>query len=158
MRHRAIFPLLASCLAVACAAGGGQGALPGLAWFFYETEEEGAKLAYGAPLSDDVVLMLSCRPHSGEVTVSAVHEDASPSIRLASARETADFVGRTDPTGFGSGVYVEADAPADHPALVRFARTGELSLRDADRSARLPVRATERARIRDFFAACRAAA
>lgn len=154
MRRRAIFTLVASCFVVACVSQG-QGALPGLAWFLYESEGEGAKLAYGAPSSDNVVLTLSCQPHSGQVLVSATNSDDSALIRLTSAGESADFFGEAGPSGIGEGVYVEAAAPADHPALARFARTGELSLRDADHSARLPVRIAERGRIRDFFAACR---
>lgn len=155
MRRRAIFTLVASCLVVACASQG-QGALPGLAWFLYESEGEGAKLAYGAPSSDNVVLMMTCQPHSGQVMVSAVNSGESAQIRLTSAGERADFLGEAGPAGIGQGVYVEAAAPADHPALARFARTGELSLHEADHSARLPVRIAERGRIRDFFAACRA--
>ena len=155
MRRRAIFTIVASCLVVACASQG-QGALPGLAWFLYESEGEGAKLAYGAPSSDNVVLMMSCEPHSGQVVVSATNESDSAQIRLTSAGQSADFFGEAGPSGVGHGVYVEAAAPADHPALARFARTGELSLHEADHAARLPVRIAERRRIRDFFAACRA--
>lgn len=155
MRRRAIVTLVVSCFVAACA-GQGQGALPGLAWSLYESEGEGAKLAYGAPASDNVVLMLSCQPHSGEVLVSTTNAGDSASIRLTSARESGDFFGEAGPSGIGEGAYVEAAAPADHPALARFARTGELSLHDADHSARLPVRIAERGRIRDFFAACRA--
>jgi hypothetical protein len=157
MRRRAIFTLAASCLVVACASQG-QGALPGLAWFLYETDSEGAKLAYGAPSSDNVVLMMTCQPHSGEVTVSATNAGDSARIRLTSAGESGDFFGQAGPSGVGQGAYVEAAAPADHPALARFARTGELSLHEADHSARLPVRMAERGRIRDFFAACQAQA
>lgn len=155
MRRRAVLTLAASCLVVACASQG-QGALPGLAWFLYESEGEGAKLAYGAPASDNVVLMLTCQPNSGQVMVSATSSDDTALIRLKSAGETADFFGEAGPSGLGQGVYVEASAPADHPALTRFARTGELSLQEAERSARLPVRIAERRRIRDFFAGCQA--
>jgi hypothetical protein len=155
MRRRAIVTLVASCFVAACASQG-QGALPGLAWSLYETEAEGAKLAYGAPASDNVVFMLTCQPRSGEVMVSATTSDDAALIRLKSAGETADFFGEAGPAGLGSGAYVEASAPADHPALLRFARTGQLSLKDADRTARLPVRIAERRQIRDFFAACQA--
>lgn len=154
MRRRAILTLAASCLVAACASQG-PGALPGLAWFLYDSEGEGAKLAYGAPSSDDVVLMMTCQPHSGQVTLSATNAGDSALIRLTSAGESGDFFGEAGPSGVSAGAYVEAAAPADHPALARFARTGELSLHDAGHAARLPVRAAERARIRDFFAACR---
>lgn len=155
MRRRTILTLAASCGLAACLHQG-PGAVPGLAWSYYETEGEGAKLAYGVPSSDNVVLMLSCQPRSGEVLVSTTRSSASTQIRLASAGESGQFSGAADPTGLG-GVFVEAAAPADHPALARFARTGELSLQEAGRSARLPVRAAERGRIRDFFAACQTA-
>ncbi|HEX2562059.1 hypothetical protein [Phenylobacterium sp.] len=157
MRRRAVLTLVASCFVVACASQG-QGALPGLAWSLYESEGEGAKLAYGAPASDNVVLMLTCQPHSGQVMVSATTSDESALIRLKSAGQTGDFFGEAGPSGIGGGAYVEASAPADHPALARFARTGELSLEEAHHSARLPVRIAERGRIRDFFAACQAQA
>lgn len=157
MRRRAIFTLAAACLLGACLQPG-SGVLPNLAWSLYDSEGEGRKLAYGAPASDDVVLMLTCAPHSGEVIVATTSAGDSDQIRLASAGQRAAFDGEAVPSAIGQGTYVEAAAPADHPALARFARTGELTLRDAGRSARLPVRAAERERIREFFASCRAEA
>jgi hypothetical protein len=157
MRRRAVFTLAVACLLGACLQPG-SGVLPSLAWSLYDSEGEGRKLAYGAPSSDDVVLMLTCAPHSGEVIVSTTSAGDSERIMLASAGQKASFDGEAIPSAVGQGMFIEASAPADHPALARFARTGELWLKDAGRSARLPVRAAERGRIREFFDSCRAEA
>ncbi|HEY9218576.1 MAG TPA: hypothetical protein VIO94_11040, partial [Phenylobacterium sp.] len=145
MRRRAILTLAFSSLLASCAVPG-QKEAGGLAWSLYESEGEGAKLAYGAPASDDVVLMLACEPHSGQVRVSRT--GAGETIRLASAGERAQLRGENW-ADFPGG-YVEAAAPADHPAFARFAATGQISLQHHGRASALPVRAGERARIRDF--------
>ena len=44
---------------------------PGYAWSYMDNADEGPKLAYGRPNSDDVVMMLACAPRASTVTLTA---------------------------------------------------------------------------------------
>lgn len=157
MRRRAIFSLAASCLLAACAHQDAARA-PAMAWLLTQTPEEGAKLAFGEPQSDNVVLMLTCRPGSGEVVLARTGAaDQPPAIILASGGREGRFAGEATPFGGASGVYVEASAPAAHPALAAFRRTGDLTLREDLASIRLPADRAAHRRIETFFDACGAA-
>lgn len=129
-----------------------------MAWSLHHTEGEGAKLAYGEPASDNVVLMMSCQPGSGRVFVSltAPASSASNAIELRSRRQTSRFEGAAAP-GLGEGAIIEAEASAADPTLLSFARTGDLAVVEQGRAARLPAGRAERAAVTDFFAQCRAA-
>lgn len=156
MRRRALMSLAGSCLLAACAHQTPT-AMPGMAWSLHHAEGEGAKLAFGQPASDNVLIMMTCQPRSGEVLVSlAAPSGARPAIDLASRGATAEFQGETAPS-MGDGVLIEAQAPASHPALAQFARTGDLTLVDNGRRTPLPARGAERGKIAGFFESCRAA-
>lgn len=158
MRRRAIFGLAASCLLASCAHQEPE-AMPGMAWSLHASPQEGAKLAYGQPNSDNVVLMLTCAPASGRVTLSllANAENAPGAIELVSKGRRARFEGQVGPAGLGAGAVVEAEAPAADPTLASFERTGELFVVENGRRATLPVKPAERQAVSSFFAACRSA-
>lgn len=155
MRRHAILGLAASCLLASCA-NQTPSAMPGMAWSLQHSPQEGAKLAFGEPSSDNVLLMMTCAPASGQVTLSLLSSaDAAPTvIELASGDRRARFAGSTGPAGLGAGAVIEAQAPAADPTLERFARTGSLSLVDEGRRSFLPVRAAERQAVSGFFSAC----
>lgn len=158
MRRRTIFSLGISCLLAACAH---QGDHPqaGMEWSLNHAEGEGAKLAYGQPASDHVLLMMSCEPGSGAVRVSmtAAADEIPGAIALKSAGRVTRLEGQALP-GMGEGsVLVEAETPASAPALASFARTGDLAVVQNGRNAPLPVRRGERETVQAFFAECRAA-
>ena len=71
IRPAAITVLTASVLLLGSCMHGQEAMSSGMAWSLHETPEEGAKLAYGAPNSDNVALMLSCQPASGQVLCKA---------------------------------------------------------------------------------------
>lgn len=157
MNRRAIIGLGISCLLASCAHQG-QGSRPGMAWSLNHAEGEGAKLAYGQPQSDNVLIMMTCQPRSGQVLVSMTAPADAPTnaIHLASKGHNSRLAAETAP-GMGEGAaYVEAKAPVTDPALASFAATGDLAVVANGRRAAMPVSGAERGAVNGFFAACRA--
>ncbi len=157
MKRRAIIGLGISCLLASCAHQG-QSGLPGMAWSLNHAEGEGAKLAYGQPQSDNVLIMMTCQPKSGQVLVSMTAPIDAPSnaIQLASRRQTSRLAAEATP-GMGEGAaYVEAKAPVTDPTLASFASTGDLSVVANGRKGPMPVSGAERSAVNGFFASCRA--
>lgn len=115
-----------------------------------------AKLAYGQPNSDLVGLMMSCEQGSGAVTVSGDVPADKPMLVLASGASKLSLSGQAEPDPYSGGMFMEASAPADSPALRRFARTGEMRLvrTMADQDLQAPEAA--KGDIRRFFAHCEA--
>lgn len=157
MRRRAILSLGAVCLLAACAHQGDPRAA-GMAWSLHHSEGEGAKLAFGQPASDNVLLMMTCQPKSNQVLVSmSAAQGAGETLDLISGDVRNRLRGEIAPAMGEGSVLVEATTPADTAALSRFARTGELTIAEGGRRAQLPVRKEEKPVVADFFAACRAA-
>lgn len=158
MKRRAIIGLGISCLLASCAHQG-QSGLPGMAWSLNHAEGEGAKLAYGQPQSDNVLIMMTCQPRSGQVLVSMTAPMDAPAdaIQIASRGQNSRLAADTT-SGMGEGsAYVEARAPVTDPALASFDLTGDLAIVSANgRKAPMPVRGAERRTVSDFFASCRA--
>jgi autotransporter translocation and assembly factor TamB len=130
-----------------------------MAWSLNHAEGEGAKLAYGQPASDNVLLMMTCEPGSGAVRVSMTSSvDQVPgAIALESDGRISRLRGQALP-GMGEGsALIEAEARASDPTLASFARTGDLSVIQNGRNAALPVRDGEKAAVKAFFDECRAA-
>jgi len=141
MRAAVLVSLIAAMGLSACATRTAQPAAPAarMAWSLYETPEEGAKLAFGAPGSDDVPLLLSCRPGSGRVAVNVGAPDEQPrDLALSSGRATSRFPAAFQPD-LGEGSRLEATGPAAAPALTRFAATGELAVQADGRRLALPT-------------------
>ena len=158
MRRRAILGLGLSCLLAACAQQTGPSA-PGMAWSLNHAEGEGAKLAFGQPDSDNLLLMMTCQARSGEVmvTVAAPENRPAHAIELRSNERTTRLPGQIVPAMAEGEALIEAQTPATNPTLASFARTGDLSIGGDGSSAKLPVRAGERQVVRNFLATCRAA-
>jgi hypothetical protein len=157
MRRRSLFSLFSAVAVAACAhpmtptAPG-----PEMSWSLTEAEGEGAKLAYGEPQTDNVLLMLSCEPRSGEVWVSmtAPEGTGAKAVRLSSGGRSTRLPGESAPSGFGDGLLVEAPARADDPVLTRFAEGGELAVAVGARRATLPA---DPDKSRRFVESCRGA-
>lgn len=158
MRRRAILGLGLSCLLLSACTHGGYGAVD-LGWSLHHADGEGAKLAYGQPNSDNVLLMMTCQPRSGQVLVSMTSRDTVglEAIEIASNGHSSRLPGASAPAMTEGASLVEAMAPATDPALQSFARTGDIAVMENGRAARMPVRQTERATVADFFDECRAA-
>lgn len=156
MRRRAILAISLSCLLGACAHQSDEGS-GAMAWTLHNAEGEGVKLAYGQPASDNVVLMMTCQPRSGQVLVSltAPAGETPKAIEISSKRQTSRLPGQIVP-GPGEGGMIEAPAPVSNPALQSFARTGDIAIADERGSQELPVGRVERLAVSDFFEQCAA--
>lgn len=148
------FAILTAMLAISLGSCVSRPLAPGFAWSYQNNPGEGPKLAYGAPASDNVVLMMTCEPGVERVDVSLVGGSPQGGLVLASgdARQalSADLVSSPD-----AGQMIQASAHAGSATLVRFARTGDLSLIDRGRTVNLDATPLDRASVTRFFTACR---
>lgn len=158
MRRRAIVSLLGSCLLAGCAHQGESVATQGMGWSLQHNAAEGAKLTYGAPQSDHVLLMMTCAPQSGQVLLSVSNgsADGPGAIELVSGGQRSRITGEAVPSGLGAGALIEASAGLDDPALAGFARSGQIAVGEHGRISPLAASGAERAEIDGFFATCRA--
>lgn len=141
MRRRSLFSLLAALALGACAhpvtpvvTG------PEMGWGLTESPDE-AKLAFGQPDTDNVTLMLACRPRSGEVLVSLIETEkrGDPTLILEAGRAASRLKATAQPDMMTDGYLVEATARADDPALRSFAGGEALSIRLGGRRTHLPA-------------------
>lgn len=131
-------------------------AVHGFAWSYQENPGEGAKLAYGAPNSDNIVLMMTCEPGAERVNLSLLGGSPRDGLILVSDGRRETFKGEAvaSPT---SGHMVEAEAHVGAVPLAGFAETGRLSLIDRGRTAKLDASRSERPGVQKFFETCRRA-
>jgi hypothetical protein len=131
--------------------------MAGMSWIATTADVGGeAKLAFGAPNTDNVVLMMSCQPRSGRIAVSTLESAAirTPVMTLTSRDRSSKHAALAMPNQLGDGALVEAQAPAADPTLTRFAETGELAV--AVNGRRLSLPGATRAEARRFVDSCRA--
>ncbi len=126
---------------------------PGMTWILSEAEGEGAKLAFGTPHSDDLLLMLSCAPRSGQVEIvaSAPAGQKAP-IGLSSGGKTQKYATEVDAAP-GDGAMLSARTTAADPVIARFGQTGELAVIAGPRRTVLPGAADKSRRFVDSCAA-----
>ena len=129
-------------------------AAPGFAWTYQNNEGEGPKLAYGAPASDNIVLMMTCEP-GVRVDVSLLGGSPQRGMTLKSGRAQQQLRGDLVASP-GMGQMIQASAHPGSEPLASFARTGDLSLVDRGRTDNLDASPLERATVSRFFDACRA--
>ena len=171
MRERALFVLSALAMgAAACAtveptvpgdpatppAARGPAPLPveGYDWF-YSTDDDAARLAYGLAESDDLKLGLDCRRGAGRLEMVAIADKgAKPEIHVESGGESERFRAASEPSELHDGVFLSAEASIAEPVFQRFRRVGWLAQwRDGTREAYAPQPGSE-ANIERFFAFC----
>jgi hypothetical protein len=153
MRHH-ILPCLAACALVGCALPTERPRL-GERWGLSENPTEGAKLVLGVPDTDDVRLMMTCRPHAGEVDLTIVGRRGDPAVvelHSGDVWKRYSGAGHDDEETIG-GVDIDLKLPATDPVLARLADTGDLSIVFAARRIVLP---NAFASAHDFLATCRA--
>ena len=136
-------PLVASAALAACASTADRDTR---GWF-YNAEGGEAKLAYGTPQSDDVVLSLTCAPGSGRVTLSQGRLRRDARIELSAGGAADAFIGRNHIDELWGGYRVDAEAPSGAPVLQRFRRGAVLSVRAGRTRTPLPATRGDRARI-----------
>lgn len=114
-----------------------------------------ARLAYGAPDSDAVKLMLQCAKGSGRIEVSDNAEAGSNHLVLSSGDNTDELSGRIEP-----GVtrpIVMATAPAAASAFRSFRENGRIAVGAGDGSYVIAANSAERPGLERFFQLCQAA-
>lgn len=139
----------------ACAHHMDQAARSAFSWNYAVYGDE-AKLAYGQPNTDLVGVMLTCRRGAGSVMVSSDVSRDRPVLVLASGSRELSLSGAAEPDPYSGGLFLQASASADDPALKRFARTGDLRLVRASRDTEMNAREAAKGDIRRFFAHCEA--
>ncbi len=124
------------------------------AWSYADNPGEGAKLAYGRPQSDEVLVMMTCAPGS-QVLLSAAAV-AGSKLMLTSGEAKTSLNG-TVTDGFDGMGFIEATTPARGPALSGFRQSGALTMTSGGRAIQLAALDADRPAVRRFFKACEAA-
>ncbi|WP_369058917.1 hypothetical protein ABOZ73_14860 [Caulobacter sp. 73W] len=141
----------------ACAHDRGETAA-GYSWIYLENQSEGAKLAYGLPNSDAILLMMTCKPGSRTVDLSMISADKKPEFILISRKTQERVVGRSVPDMMSGAQLIEASSRADGAALSSFDRTGDLAVVNQGRRFNLKAGKNDRADVTQFFRSCGKAA
>jgi len=152
-RWLAIVTIISTAALGSCVSQSGDAT--GFAWSFQDNPGEGPKLAYGAPASDNVVLMMTCEAGAEQVNVSLLGGSSRDGLILVSNGDRQTFKSQPVPSP-GAVHMIEATADVDAEPLVGFAQTGKLSIVDRGRTAKLDASPAERAHVTRFFEACRA--
>ena len=150
---------LAGCVQQRAPAPPGQTAKvePGMGFFLSRTEDEGLKLAYGKDGSDDVWLMLQCKPGTRKIDVlDQRHPNARKGdlLTLSSGKMQSAVPTTLEAGEAGDGALVLAHTTPDLPALDGFRRTGVLAVKLGRREYALNATAPEKLQIAKFFSGC----
>lgn len=119
-----------------------------------------AHLVYGTPETDDVELMLRCRPGGSAVDISFVRSNAESvdvwPFTLIAGRARATYEGSTAPTELGeNAVIVSATTSVVSDPLLALSDAPTLTLEESGRSVEMRLNPEQRGEIDRFFAACR---
>lgn len=125
----------------------------GYRWAYLAEGGDAPRLAYGRPDSDDVVLMMSCRPGGDQVDVSAVGLTGGELV-LASGRAESRFAAARVDDAMTQGSLLEASGQASAPALEGFRKSGDLALLARGERHSLAAGSDDRGNVRAFFEAC----
>jgi hypothetical protein len=131
-----------------------QSSQQGYAWNYMDSAEEGPKLAYGRPNSDDVVVMMACAPRASAVTLTATGLTGDE-IALASGRKVTRLKAQAAPSDMSEGL-LQARTSVDASALRAFRRTGDLDLLVADDRHPVDAAPADQRQVKAFFKACEA--
>jgi hypothetical protein len=153
MRPRIAIGLLAATVLSGCA-------LPrdhverGMRWVVGDATKDRATLALGVPQTDDLQMLLSCRPLSGQVDVTVVGRKGDGAVvELRSDKVGGRYTGAGhDDEENAGGVDIDLKLAASDPVLVNFAATGRLEVVFTGRRMRLP---NGFAPAHDFLRLCR---
>ena len=123
--------------------------------WFYNTDDDTARLAYGLAESDDLKLGFDCRRGAGRLEMVAIADKgAKAAISVESGGETARFPAEAEPSQLHDGVFLSAGATTAEPVFQRFRRVGWIAQwRDGAREAYAPQPGST-ANIERFFAFC----
>lgn len=152
--YRAVIAAIAAGLVLGGCANTPISAPSDYAWSFSDEPGDGAKLAFGKPQSDEVVLMMVCGGHQ-QVDLSAAGL-ASDRLTLTSGAASTALRGAVDQGLDGEGGLVETSLPSRDAALRGFQQSGALQLTSGGRVLDLAADDAGRPAVRAFFTACQA--
>lgn len=153
MRRRSLLGMSASLLIAACAHQATE-APPAMAWSLQQNPSEGLKLTYGQAHSDNLLVMMSCQPASGQVELAVAAREPGAAVRLASAGDQVELAGEAWATPMEGVMLVSDVAPAQAPVLARFSRSGQLTVEADGRAVRTVARGDDRALVAEFVSLC----
>ena len=120
---------------------------------FYMDEGPSVKLAYGAPNSDDVSLMMQCSKGSHMVDVSDLARDGvAPTLILASGGKSARL--KVEPSSGDGGALVIARTRTDALPLEAFRQSGRIDVVYSGARYVIVANPAERAGVAHFFRDC----
>lgn len=127
---------------------------PGVTWTRTEDAGESVRLVAAADGPGGVRLVMECTPHSGVVDLTVIGRPGDPAlVILRSGKVESRHPGAgVASAGADGAMDIQAQVPADDPALARFAETGELGVALGQRRIALP---NGFAPGHDFLNACR---
>jgi hypothetical protein len=125
----------------------------GYRWAYLEAPQDAPRLAYGRPNSDDVVLMISCRPGQDQVDVSALGLSGSE-IVLTSGRNESRFPADALEDEVSGGKLLEGRGRTSAPALANFRKSGNLALLTKGERHDLAAGSADQGHVKAFFKAC----
>jgi len=151
---------MAGCMQQRAPAPPGQAAQtqPGMGFFLTSNKDEGWKLVYGRGGTDDVWLMLECKPGSRKVEVfdtrhSGAHKGEMLMLRSGQVQSVLATSVEPDEAS-GGGVMVLAHATPELPALEGFRHSGSITVKLGAREYALSASAAEKPQIAKFFSGC----
>jgi hypothetical protein len=149
---------MAGCMQQRAPAPPGQAAQtqPGMGFFLTSNDDEGWKLAYGEDGTDNVWLMLECKPGSHKVEVFDLrHRDARKGdvLALRSGQVQSVLPTSLEPDD-ENGVTVLAHGTPELPALDGFRHTGSIAVKVRGREYALSASSAEKPQIAKFFSRC----
>lgn len=127
--------------------------VPDYDWISH-VDSDSAALAYGLAQSDDVPLLMSCRPRSGRVEISRPAERHRDSVVLSSNGAVLSVPVVSEPSELHEGVFLTGEAATSEAALQEFRRAGWLSLHEDGSWHGLAGHGGSGAAIDRFFSAC----
>jgi len=125
-----------------------------MTWGLFENPQESAKLVLGVPETDNVRLMMVCRPHSGAVEITIVGRTGDPAaVELRSGQVSHVYAGAGHADDETDGALdIELKASVTDPVMARLADTGELTVIFPTRRIVLPNAFSQ---AHDFLNRCR---
>lgn len=153
MASRIAFAVLAFLAAGLAGCAHEKVGMDGYRWAYLTDPAEAPRLAYGRPNSDDVVLMMSCRPGQNQMNVSVVGLSGGEVV-LASGRAESRFAAAKVQDALSEGGLLEARGQTSAPALQGFRKSGDLALLSKGERHNLTAESADRGHVRAFFKAC----
>ena len=120
---------------------------------FYMDEGDAAKLAYGVPNSDTVLVMMRCRKGTGSVELTdAVKSVPSPTLTLVSNGQQTTL--KTETQSFEGTDFLVAHTTSGAAPLQAFRRSGRIDVAYAGQKHEVAAAPEERPGVESFFTAC----